>query len=169
MKHIVIAVLFITTFGNIFSQKATNHEIANQIDEQVWIPFTESYSTRDAIRFNSLHTDDVLRITKNGILKGDEYKNRNLRWLSKSNQPRRTINFRFEHRIHSENIAYAVGYYKVVNDGPNGEDDMSCGRFNVVLKKMDGIWELAQDWDTDVVNGVDVTLGNFERLEVWEK
>lgn len=87
MKHIVVALLFITTFGHILSQEATSKEIANQINEQVWIPFTESYSARDAIRFNSLHTDDVLRSTKKGILKGDEYKNRNLRWLSKSNQP----------------------------------------------------------------------------------
>ncbi len=131
------------------------------IDQQVWSPFQKAYREGDAKLYNSLHTDDVLRITANGIRKGEEYKSQIEQAFASPNRTARSIEFVFEHRLIEGNIAYEVGYYKVVF---TQSEMVSVGRFHVVLRKEDGRWRIAQDWDTDEVNGHQVTEADFERL-----
>jgi ketosteroid isomerase-like protein len=137
----------------------------DQIDEQVWRPFQSSYAAGDAEAFNALHTDDVLRITSTKILQGEAYKAQNIYWMSKEERSLRSIDFRFEQRVQEEAIAYEVGYYEISIEG---KDEAHYGRFHVVLKKVDDQWKIAQDWDTDNVNGTEVTAEDFKRLPEWK-
>ena len=146
-----------------FAQNITNPDLAHEVDQQVWEPFKASYANGDAITFNNLHTEGILRISKNGIQKGEEYKASNTKWFSKSNRRPRTIDFVFEHRIYSKNTAYEIGYYKIVYNGE--EEKASYARFTVLLKKQNGKWRIAQDWDTHEINGREVTAEDFNKLQ----
>ncbi len=148
----------------IFSQENEELDFALEIDKHVWKPFKEAFDTRDALKFNALHTDNVLRITKEEILQGKEYKNSNTRYFARKGDPKRTIAFEFEYRIHSDSIAYEVGYYKIISLEKTGEKTY-FGRFNVLLKKRNGRWKIAQDWDVDIINDVPITGKDYLKLK----
>lgn len=154
-----ISCMAILLFANI---QILAQETQQEIDEQVWLPFIETYNAFDAEGFNALHTEDVLRAGPWGILLGDEYRE-NIRKntaRAKSAGDQRSIAFRFEHRVARENVAYEVGYYRV-KAKRNGEAETFIGRFDVVLRKVDGIWKIAQDWDVDEINGRKLTEADF--------
>ncbi len=161
MKKILCLLLLLPSL--LFGQNITNEELANEVDRQIWEPFKESYKNGDAVTFNSIHTDDVLRISKRGIRKGDAYKASNTKWLSNPDREPRTIDFVFEHRIYSDDTAYEIGYYKVAPVREEG--DIHYARFTVLLRKEDGKWRIAQDWDTNEINGKKVTAEDFNRLK----
>jgi len=164
MKKIVCFIVLFLGAQVLCSQCQAENEIAKQIDEQIWTPFKEAYDSKDAEKFNSLHSEDVLRITKSGIRQGITYKSGNIRSFSREDRPKRTIDLGFEHRLHSDSVAYEVGYYRVVKTQPDSADHVSYGRFHVVLKKIDDSWRITLDWDIDNVNGVPVTSEDFEKL-----
>lgn len=138
-------------------------DIDREIDEQVWKPFKTTYAAYDMESYNELHTDDVLRITSSGIRRGESWKKRNIERKNqrdRSKEPR-TIEFSFEHRLNLDDIAYHVGFYKVVAKNQKGVWKTSYGRFHVMLKKIDGTWKIAKDWDTDMIGGIEVTEEMF--------
>jgi len=143
-----------------FQSVAQNDElkIHEEINLKIWKPFCESYASLDAKTFNALHTDDVIRATPWGIRVGKEYKNRNIERFQadKEKGTNRTIELWFEHRKTTPEVSYEVGYYKVTYKN-DGKKKYSYGRFHVVIKKINGSWKIAQDWDTDKINGIEVT------------
>ena len=143
-------------------QNATDATTAAAINQQVWLPFIEAYRTANAQLYNSLHTNDVLRVTARGIKEGQTYKAGNTQRFAKRHPG--YIDFRFEHCIHHEGVAYEVGYYQLKYTGRDGQPGTSYGRFHVVLRQVNGTWQIAQDWDTGNVNGHEVTAADFERL-----
>ena len=150
-----------------FAQHKTDPVISAQIDQQVWKPFQAAYRNSDGEAMVNLHTDDVLRVTPWGIKLGETYRKSTLESYSKPDRGQRSIDFRFEHRIHEGEVGYEVGYYKVVVDQPDGTQTTSFGRFHIVLKKIEDVWKIAQDWDTSTINGLKVTSDDFEKLAVW--
>ena len=50
------------------------HDFSNEIDNQLWKSFVNSFNSRNGEKHLQIHTDDVLRITKNGIRIGKEYR-----------------------------------------------------------------------------------------------
>ena len=135
------------------------------IDEQVWEVFKKAYGKRNAELFNSIHSDDVLRISPHGLRIGEEYKGQIIRSYASKDRPAAVIDFAFEHRIHREEIAYEVGYYKVTKAGQDDPSKASYGRFHVVLKKIDNAWKITQDWDSGDINGHQVAAADFDRLK----
>lgn len=137
-------------------------EAQREIDAQIWLPFIQTYNAFDGEAFNALHTKDVLRAGPWGIRLGEEYYEANLKNSAnaKAAGMERSIAFRFEHRVARENVAYEVGYYRV-RSRRNGEEQTFIGRFDVVLRKVDGIWKIAQDWDVDEINGCKLTEADF--------
>lgn len=153
-------IIFLSFLLFAFQSTAQNDETETQeeINREVWKPFCESYASLNAETFNALHTADVIRASPWGIRVGDEYKNRNIESF-KANQEKgtqRTIELWFEHRKSTPEVSYEVGYYKVTYKN-DGKTKYSFGRFHVVLKKENGIWKIAQDWDTDKINGIEVS------------
>ena len=148
----------------IFSQE---HEIKEKIEKQVntqlWKPFKKSFENRDAIKYNDLHTDDVIRVNKWGIKVGEDFKKSNLVRYNKKDNIVRTIDLWFEHRLYNDNCGYEVGYYRIKSKSEEGNIKEHYARFHVVLKKVNGKWKIAQDWDTTNINDVPITNKDFQK------
>ena len=164
MKNFSLLLFFFLNTFSLFAQTETDKNISNQIDEQVWNVFQEAWSSYDAEKYIGIHTSDVLRVGPWGINYGSTFKEKITASFSRENPPKRNISFQFEHRIYQNDLAYEVGYYKSAALGKDGKERADYGRFHVVLKKQNGQWKIAQDWDTDDVNGRKVTVADFEKL-----
>ena len=90
-----------------FSQQQ-KYDFSKEIDEQLWESFVKSYNARDGKSHIKIHTEDVLRITRNGIRKGKAYQDQILESYGRKGQAKREIEFKHEHRIHAPNIAYEL-------------------------------------------------------------
>ncbi len=164
MKTLILLCTLLTVPIGLLAQHVTDFNIATEVDEQIWEPFKQSYLEGNAEVFNGIHTDDVLRITGRGIKQGQEYKDENIKWLSNPSRVPRAIDFVFEHRIYGGDYGYEIGYYKI-SDPANPEKPGYHARFTVLLRKVDGIWKIAQDWDTNDINGHRVNAEDFEKLK----
>jgi ketosteroid isomerase-like protein len=133
-----------------------------EINDQVWKPFKQSYESRDAKVFNSLHTDDALRITEGGITPGPEYKARIIEGFGRPYNGSISIDFAHEHRLYYGDLAYEVGYYRITYNRPGQDVAHSYGRFHVMLRKIDGRWKIAQDWDTEMIGTRKISEEDFE-------
>lgn len=133
------------------------------IDDQVWRPFVDTWSNFKAAEFNALHTDDIIRVWGNGMRIGEEYKQHSTTKFPEQQKrgDKRTIQFTFESRVASGDVAYEVGYYKVNTVDNAGDQRTFYGRFHVVLRRTQGVWKIAQDWDTDEVMGQKVGAEHF--------
>jgi len=161
-KFRILLLLILASTLTLAQTKKT--DFSKEIDEQLWKSFVNSYNSRDGKNHLKIHTNDVLRITKNGIKQGKAYQDQILESYGRKGQSKREIEFKFEHRIHASNIAYEVGYFKVTVFRKDKKDEY-YGRFSVVLKKENGRWKIAQDWDIDEINGVKITKEDYEKLE----
>ncbi len=159
--HLLFALLFLAIAGYATGQSADS-TVLKELDAQIWYPFIKYYSNLDAENFNKLHTADVLRGGPRGISLGEAYFKSNLENSERSKKAgiQRSIAFRFEHRVTSGTIAYEVGYYRVVLTA-DGTEYVYFGRFDVVSKKVDGVWKIAQDWDVDNINGKKLEEADF--------
>ncbi len=164
MKNFFLFLFFIFTNSIIFAQSEMDNQTSTQIDEQVWKAFQEAWADYDAEKYIGIHTADVLRVTPWGIKYGQTWREKTIASFSKKNPPKRSISFQFEHRIYKDDLGYEVGYYKSATVGKDGKERAGYGRFHVVLKKENGQWKIAQDWDTGDVNGRKVTATDFEKL-----
>lgn len=163
MKKIIFFLSLALFSFNLSAQQA-KYDFSKEIDEQLWKSFVDSYNSRNGEKHVQIHTKDVLRITKNGIRIGKQYRDRIIENYGRKGQPKREIEFKFEHRVHAPDIAYEVGYFKIISFHKEGEREY-YGRFSVVLKKVEGRWKIAQDWDIDEINGVKITKQDYDKLE----
>lgn len=127
------------------------------INEQVWKPFTLAIMTQDVNRFSSLHSKDVIRVERNSkkIFGLEEYR-RNMEagwpgWKETltRNQTRYTFELRFLERICNGEVAYETGYFKNEMVSPSGERRTSYGKFHVTLRKENGTWKILVDSDSN--------------------
>ncbi|WP_222983080.1 YybH family protein [Flagellimonas meishanensis] len=163
------ALFFYLLFSGIFCHiqlfaQNLRYDHSKEIDVQVWEPFKIAFDNNDANTFISLHSDDILRITKWEIRKGADFKERILSSMGKENAIPRKIEFKFEHRIYSKDIAYEVGYYKITMNKDSESPKDVYGRFHIVLKRLDGVWKICQDWDVAEINGEKIGPKDYERL-----
>ncbi len=164
MKRILLTLMILSYTGIAFSQAERNLEAEQEVNEQLWGPFKKAWEERNAKAFNDLHTDDVLRISKwSGVRIGNEYKDRIVESYSRPDSRERSIDFWLEHRYYSGETGYEVGYLKIVTKEEGKDPRFSYSRFHVVLKKVDGKWKIAQDWDTNNINGVQVTAEDYAK------
>lgn len=156
MKSLIILFLSVPCIG-------LSQNIQSEINQQVWETFIKAYSTNDADLFNSIHSDDVLRVNSRGIRTGEEYKTSMSNYLNgmKEKGQDMTIEFSFEQRIHKKDIAYEVGTYKLTRLNSDGSQEY-FGRFHVVLKKINGVWKIVQDYDTPEVLGQSIDKEAFD-------
>lgn len=165
MKKLSCFLLALILSGLVIAQQyVPDPKIEAEVNEQVWKPFKKSYEDRDWKVFNDLHTDDVLRIhTWGGIQAGKAYKDQIEKSYQRPTRSTKVFDLWFEHRIYSENVGYEVGYYRVIYEEPGKSQIISVGRFHILLRKVEGVWKIAQDWDTSVINGEKVTADDFSK------
>ncbi len=134
----------------LFGQSDSLEQI--QINKDVWYNFMKAYKELDASLFNQIHTDDVLRVIvdQEMMMVGSEYLDRNLETFNRWNANRidQRIEFSFLSRTRKDDWAYEVGIFKLTRK--NGWQSQSYyGKFNVTLKKINGIWKIKIDADTN--------------------
>ena len=165
MKHLHLLIVLCFSMihsKEIFSQAIHDSIITKEIGEQVWYPFIKTFTAFDAEGFNALHTRDVLRAGPWGIRTGENYFSNNVLDNTRNKEAGnvRHIAFTFEHRVHTADTGYEVGYYRLKSI----RDDITrtfYGQFHVVLKKTDGTWKIAQDWDANAISGAPVSEIHF--------
>jgi len=167
MKSIQFVLLFLLT-GSILNAQNAEVMSIEEVNDQIWKVFKQSYEQRDFVAYNNLHTDDVLRVTDGGLLIGEAYKNSHKNWQPMSEGQKITIDFAFDSRQYGEDVGYEVGYYKVVFTRKDAKGATYYGRFHVVLKKIDGSWKIAQDYDTSSINGMDIDAGFFDNAQLLD-
>ncbi|NNE76450.1 MAG: nuclear transport factor 2 family protein [Pricia sp.] len=162
LRLLVPFLLVITSFA--FAQEIeSTKEIEKTVNANMWKPFKAALESRDWKTYTNLHTDDILRVNKWGIRRGLDYKNHIKQSYQKEDSNTRTFDLWLESRSYLENIGYEVGYYRMITKSPDGKIHKSYGRFHVVLKKVNGEWKIAQDWDTEDINGVPITSKDFKK------
>lgn len=149
MLRKVLFCLAVIIPSTLFCQKVNEEE---QINKDVWYNFMQAYQDLDAMLFNQIHTDEVIRIAvdRNDIFVGKDYKDRNLEVFNNWNAQRikQKIEFSFLSRIQKDNYAYEIGIYKLTRQ-IGLKSNSYYGKFNVALKKVDGIWKIILDSDTN--------------------
>lgn len=160
----LLFLLFCTSITIQLNAQADAASWQAEIDQEIWLPFTIAYKNYDGEAFNTLHSDDVLRVSPWGIRKGADYKKSNLEGYRKNKAAgnKREIFFWLEHRQTTSDLSYEVGYYKVSISSKEGTRD-HYARFHVLIRKIDGQWKITQDWDTNSINGHKVTAKDFEK------
>jgi hypothetical protein len=159
-KYITFITLLLTVFAN--SQDVGT--IQKEIDQNLWKPFKQAFEDLDAEKLNALYAEAVLRVTPNGIDTENSFKGANVERLNGHMKSDTTLelDFWFDSRHTNETTSYEVGFYRMSLTNENGTD-LIYGQFHIVLKKMDGIWEITQDWDTSSINGKELTKEDFEK------
>jgi len=125
--------------------------LQQQINQQVWKPFIQSFNNLDTKGFMSVHSKEMTRVIQDGnTLYGyDRY----YRETEQGNQStikanrKRTIELRFTRRIASYNKAFEVGYYKFTSVQPDGTSRNGYGKFHVLLRRENGTWKILMDAD----------------------
>ena len=54
-----------------------------------------------------------------------------------------------------------MGYYRLISVRDEGEERTYYGQFHVVLREVEGIWKIAQDWDAGQLNGREIGEADF--------
>jgi ketosteroid isomerase-like protein len=157
-KQFLLLVISLLAIGNLMAQ-APNYQ--QEINEQVWLPFIESYGSNNSEAFMALHSKDLVRVIVDNktIQLFDSYKYS----IERGNSNRKNLNikpsieFRFVQRIANDQAAYEVGYYKVISNEPTGVRSF-YGKFTVVLRKENGKWKITLDSDSS--EGITETVFN---------
>lgn len=161
-NHIVFVLLFIASMAI-----AQNTEpIQKEIDHNLWKPFQSAFENLDAKKLNALYAEEVLRVTPAGIDTENRFKDDNVERLEnhKRSNTNLRLDFWFDSRKTNETSSYEVGFYRMRLTNAK-EVNTIYGQFHIVLEKIDGIWKITQDWDTDKINGKDISKEDFEKQE----
>ncbi len=138
--------------------------VQKEIDQNIWKPFKAAFESLDAEKLNSLYAEEVLRVTPNGIDTKNNFKKANIKRLTdhEKNKTDLQLDFWFDSRHTNETTSYEVGFYRM-NLSNTDRVTSLYGQFHIVLKKSSGRWKIIQDWDTDSINGKDLSKQDFEK------
>ena len=159
----------ILVFGILGHVKAQSiPELQKDIDQTVWKPFQEAFQTLDGEALNATYADEVLRVTPQGIDTENTFKAKNLKRFeqNKADGILITLDFWFDSRHTNVTATYEVGFYRIGFIDKDGTTKYSYGQFHIVLKKIDGLWKITQDWDTGTINGDPITASDFAKQSV---
>jgi ketosteroid isomerase-like protein len=133
---------------------AQNIARLKEINRDIWTPFSEAIAASDPEKYLALHTPDFIRASggkraevKDLAAYGNNVKS-GFQW-SKDNNYRAAIAFSFFERTSSEQLASERGIYRYTSIEPDDSRQHSYGRFHVFHRKVDGIWKIAVDYDSN--------------------
>ena len=144
-KLIVFACLFVSSVS-VFAQN-TQQDINNQI----WKPYIAAYNSFNTEKFMALHSPELVRVSHDEklVLSFAEYKKKINRenQFNKNYNVKATIDFRFTQRIESLQLAHESGIYKLDIIDNIGKKTTLYGKFEVTLRKENGVWKILVDSD----------------------
>lgn len=161
MKNFILFI-FTLTFINVRAQQDQK-----DINDQVWIPFTKAIMTQDVEGFVKVHSKDLVRAERDSkkVLTLSEYQKRMVaswpKWKEQiaKDKLKYIFELRFTERISNGTQAFEVGYFQNEVTKPNGEIQKDYGRFQVALRKENGIWKILVDSDSS--EGRSITEKDF--------
>ena len=141
---VIIITLSITSVNNAST-------VTDEIDQQIWKPFSESWKTMDADKNIALHSSDIVRVMTRmkKIETGSKYFNQLKRMMGmmKKKGVSSELDFRFSSRIQSDDYAMDKGIYRAEMDHPERGKMVNYAEFNVLLNKVNGNWKISFDQD----------------------
>jgi len=162
-----VSLVCLFNFTTVWGQRMkTSPEVIKEIDEQVWKPFIKAYAIQDGALYNSVHTNDALRVSSGGIQVGKEFRDRNLKHFAagKKRGFAPIFEFKFISRQATGDLAYEVGLYKGAFKTEQGIRYW-YGQFHVVLKKINGRWKIAQDQDMNDLGGQRIDEAYYQKTK----
>lgn len=161
MKNSIVFIFAVFTFTS-FAQ--TDQK---EIDQQVWIPFTQAIMAHDVANFVKVHSNDLVRAERGRkkVMNLQEYKSEMEKgwpqWKAglEKNNTKYVFELRFTERISNGSLAYEVGYFKNEMTSASGKMQIHYGKFQVALRKEAGTWKILVDSDTS--EGAAVTDKEF--------
>jgi ketosteroid isomerase-like protein len=141
-----------------------------EINDQVWKPFIQTFNNRDTDGFMGLHSKDVVRSPRDAktILNWNEYYREQKKGDSqgKISGSKRVLELRFTERIAKDELAVDVGIYKTTITRGDGKIQSFYGRFHVVLRKENNAWKILVD--TDSSEGQTINEQHFLKAQAME-
>lgn len=126
--------------------------LLRELNRDVWHAFRAAYGARDAESFLALHTPDLIRAGGPDKQAHDfaEYAGQITQWFAELTERGGGIDieFRFEERIASAELASERGVFRISATMPGDEDRVFYGRFHTFARKVDGSWRIAVDYDS---------------------
>jgi hypothetical protein len=150
MKQFLLCLFaLLPLFNNGFSQS----NIQQEINEQVWKPFIQSFNSGDDEGFKAVHSREIIRVIQddNRIMGYDEYFQKQPDSIkAKWGSWRKNIELRFIQRTASNDKAFEVGFYKTTSTNKStSETRTGYGKFHVVLRMENGTWKILVDADAN--------------------
>ena len=161
-KYIVLLTLFSITLVHTQNTELVQKEI----NQSLWKPFKAAFEDLDAEKLNALYAKEVLRVTPSGIDTENNFRKANIERLKahKLSNTDPQLDFWLDSRHTNKTTSYEVCFYRMTLTKANNVDTI-YGQFHIVLKKTDGLWKIAQDWDTGKINGKDISRQDFDKQE----
>lgn len=126
--------------------------LLENLNRDVWHPFVRSYAERDIDTFLDLYRPDLIRAGgAAGRVHGyagfaTDMRAFFARVAEKGDTV--TIDFRFDERIASGDLASERGVFRLTVTPATGEPRTMYGRFHTYARLADGRWRFAADYDT---------------------
>ena len=151
MKKTTLFVCALLYTFNLFSQETSSKIWLLEVNKDVWLPFIESWATNDAEKYNGLHTKDLIRGGEHDVQDFQSYTeyNRINFKRRKAQSLKVTIDFHLLERANNGEIGSERGIYETTYFNEEGKVFKNYGKFHVFLRKVDGIWKIAVDYDSD--------------------
>jgi len=147
----IITIHFVNAQTEIRPTGSSAQAAQNEINEQVWKPFIQSFNRGDDEGFKAVRSKEVIQVIQDGQeISGYEEDFQKVPDSLKPNWARwsKHIELRFIQRIAEKDRAFEVGYYKTVSTNKNtGASHTGYGKFHVLLRKEDGVWKILMDAD----------------------
>jgi ketosteroid isomerase-like protein len=150
---------FLATLIIMFASIAASaQDTRREINDQVWKPFIEAYNKFDTEKFMSVYSKSVIRVPvdQKMIFDFTEYKKNINRenQFNKNYNIKAVLDIRFTSRIHTKDVAYESGVLKINLTDNNGKPATIYSKFQVLLKKENGVWKIQFDSDSTESNSV---------------
>ena len=159
MRYITITLLLSMILSS-SPAKSQSDSISQQINEQVWLPYINTFNNMYTEGFMELHSKKLTFIPEDSkrILNYDNYYANTKRSNEAYKQVsfKQSIDLRFTNRFTDQGNAFETGYYKTVIVQPDGIKKTEYGKFHVLLRQEKEVWKIT--FDTNTAENVDETL-----------
>lgn len=124
------------------------------INRDIWIPFSEAYSSADADKYISLHSPDFIRASggaRGAIFDLKKYAENSRAGFQRGKEQgfKTQIRFAFIERIVGAEFGSERGIYHYHSDNGKGESYDGYGKFHVVERLENGRWKILFDYDSN--------------------
>ena len=132
----------------------TNTDFLKEINKDIWLPFIEAYGTLNIEKYKNLQSEDFIRAEGNGktLPSYKDYFENAGTWFSdmKKEGRKMEISFRFIERFSNGKTASERGIYELKSFDASGKEIWKdYGKFHVFMKKINGIWKIVVDYDSN--------------------